>query len=104
MFALLKLETYAAKFTNAMICTFRLFVTQNFYSYFTLVSYILSLRGRKGASFPEICPVLFANRDIYFFFNRPGVAGAVLQTPPSLIKLLIQPFPPNHQNIITPKP
>ena len=37
-------------------------------------------------------------------FNRPGVAGADLQTPPILINLLILPFPPNHQNIITPKP
>ena len=36
--------------------------------------------------------------------NRPGVAGAVLQTPPSLIKWLSDgTFPPNLQYIITPK-
>ena len=38
------------------------------------------------------------------FFNRPGVAGAVLQLPPSLINWLSGPFPPDLQNIITPKP
>ena len=41
-------------------------------------------------------------------FNRRGVAGAVLQSPASLIDSLIHsfsnPFPPNLQNIITPKP
>ena len=41
-------------------------------------------------------------------FNRPGVAGAVLQTPWSFNDLLIQSashtFPPNLENIITPKP
>ena len=36
-------------------------------------------------------------------FNRPGVAGAVLQIPLSLIKSHY-PFPPNLQNIFTPKP
>ena len=40
--------------------------------------------------------------------NRPGVAGAVLQTPSSLINSLIDsltdPFPQNLQNIITPEP
>ena len=47
--------------------------------------------------------------------NRPGVAGAVLQTPLLLrregafvthlfIDTLTDPFPPNLQNIITPKP
>ena len=35
--------------------------------------------------------------------NRPGVAGAVLQTPLSNIQSLSDPFPPNLQNIITPK-
>ena len=37
-------------------------------------------------------------------FNRPGVAGAVLQTPSSLIDSDNQPFPPNLQNIINHKP
>ena len=40
--------------------------------------------------------------------NRPSVAGAVQQTPSLLIHSLIEsvnnPFPPNLQNIITPKP
>ena len=39
--------------------------------------------------------------------SRPGVAGAVLQTPLSFINSLIQwlrdPFPPNLQNNFTPK-
>ena len=38
------------------------------------------------------------------FFNRPGVAGAVLQTPLLQTELLAysltDPFPPNLQNII----
>ena len=39
-------------------------------------------------------------------FNRPGVAGAVLQTPSShwSIDWFAYSFPPNLQNIITPKP
>ena len=41
-------------------------------------------------------------------FNRPGVAGAVLQTRLLLLNSLIQsvndPFPQNLHNIITPKP
>ena len=37
-------------------------------------------------------------------FNRPGVAGAVLQTASSLIHSVGQPFPPNLQNIINHKP
>ena len=41
-------------------------------------------------------------------FKIPGVAGAVLQTVLSFINYLIhsvrQPFPPDLQNIITPKP
>ena len=44
------------------------------------------------------------NKKTQCLFNRPGVAGAVLQTPLLLIKLLIQPCPPNLHNIITPKP
>ena len=40
--------------------------------------------------------------------KRPGEAGAVLQTPPSLIDWLnhsvSNPFPPNLQNTINPKP
>ena len=36
--------------------------------------------------------------------NRPGVAGAGLQSPLLLIKGLSHPFPPDLQNIITPKP
>ena len=35
--------------------------------------------------------------------NRPGVAGVVLQTPLSLIKSVTDAFPPNLQNIRTPK-
>ena len=37
-------------------------------------------------------------------FNRPGVAGAFLQTPPSLTDWVSDPFPSNLQNTITPKP
>ena len=37
-------------------------------------------------------------------FNRPGVAGAVLQSPPSLIHWPSHPFPPNLQDIINDKP
>ena len=42
-------------------------------------------------------------------FNRPGVAGAVLQSPSSLIinsliDSLTDAFPPDLQNISTPKP
>ena len=37
-------------------------------------------------------------------FNRPGVAGAVLQTPSSPINSLSQPFPPNLQATFNPKP
>ena len=44
----------------------------------------------------------------FFIFNRPGLAGAVLQSTSWLIHSLIQsvrePFPPNHQNIINQKP
>ena len=46
-----------------------------------------------------------ANR--WLGFNRPGVAGAALQTPSTFIHSLIDsvtdPFPPNLQTIITPK-
>ena len=73
---------------------------------------ILSQMGHILLSFPT----LFV--DIYSFFplsllllqsifNRPGVAGAALQTPLSLINwltLIESPFPPNLQNIINPKP
>ena len=41
---------------------------------------------------------------ITHIINRPCVAGVVLQTPPSLIKSVTDAFPPNLQNIITPKP
>ena len=41
---------------------------------------------------------------ITHIITRPGVAWVVLQTPPSLIKSLTDAFPPNPQNIITPKP
>ena len=37
-------------------------------------------------------------------FNRPGVDGAVLQTPLLLIKRRVQPFLPNLHNIINLKP
>ena len=36
-------------------------------------------------------------------FNRPVVAGAVLQTPSLLIQSVTQPFPPNLQNVINHK-
>ena len=36
--------------------------------------------------------------------NRPGVAEAVLQTPSSLTESVTDPFPPNLQDIINPKP
>ena len=39
-----------------------------------------------------------------FFFNRPGVAGAVLKSASSLIYYFSEPFPPNLQNIINHKP
>ena len=35
---------------------------------------------------------------------RPGVDGAVLQAPLSLINSVSEPFPPNLQNIINHKP
>ena len=41
---------------------------------------------------------------ILHIVNKPGVAAAVLQTPLSLIESVSDPFPPNLQNIITPKP
>ena len=61
------------------------------------------------------CPGMFQGpfRDCvmsfcFTMFNRPGVAKAVLKTPSSLIHSFINsvshPFPPNLQNIITPKP
>ena len=37
-------------------------------------------------------------------FYRPGVAGAVQQTSPSFIHLVTDPYPPDLQNIINPKP
>ena len=40
----------------------------------------------------------------YKIFNRPGVAGAVVQSPPSLIHSVGHPLPPNHQDIINHKP
>ena len=36
--------------------------------------------------------------------NRPGVAGAVLQTPSSFINSVSSPFPPNLQDITNPMP
>ena len=36
--------------------------------------------------------------------NRPGVAGAVLQSASLLIKWVSEPFPPNLQDIINHKP
>ena len=41
---------------------------------------------------------------VFSVFKRPGVAGSVLQTLPLLIKSLSHPFPPDLQNITTPKP
>ena len=45
---------------------------------------------------------------IWEVINRPGLAGAVLQTPSSLInsvsESVSQPFPPNLQDIINHKP
>ena len=36
--------------------------------------------------------------------NRPGAAGAVLQTPLSLIKSVRDPFPPDIQQTFLPNP
>ena len=41
---------------------------------------------------------------ITYIITRPGVARALQQTPPPLIKSVTDAFPPNLQNIITPKP
>ena len=41
---------------------------------------------------------------ITHIITRHGVAGVALPTPPSLIKSVTDAFPPNLQNIITPKP
>ena len=45
---------------------------------------------------------------LFLLINRPGAAGAVLQTPLSLCHSFSQsvtdPFPHNFQNIINPKP
>ena len=45
---------------------------------------------------------------VYYIVNRPGVAGAVLQTALSFIDSFIhsfsEPFPPDIHNIINPKP
>ena len=38
------------------------------------------------------------------YFNRPGVAGAVLHTALLLIHSVTAPFPPNLQDIINPQP
>ena len=52
-----------------------------------------------------VCP---ENTHVYYIINRPGVAGAVLQSPLLLIhsfnNWFSDPFPPNLQNIRTPKP
>ena len=49
----------------------------------------------QGFLYASICSVLI---------NRPGVARAVLKTPSLLIKSLSHPFPPDLQNMMTPKP
>ena len=41
---------------------------------------------------------------ITHIIKRTGVAGVVLQTPPSIIKSVTDAFPPNLQNIMTTKP
>ena len=41
---------------------------------------------------------------VVILFNRPGVAGAVLQTPLSPIHSVSDPFPPNLQATFNPKP
>ena len=50
----------------------------------------------------------FLSLSLEEFFNRPGVAGAVLQSPLSLINSFIHlfsnPVPPNLQNIIKGEP
>ena len=51
--------------------------------------------------------VMFLSIKLFNFFNRPGVAGAVLQSASftqSLSHSVSQPFPPNLQNIINHKP
>ena len=70
------------------------------------MSYVMScVKSCVSPVFPFTHPLFrvgwLAKRDI---FTRPSVAGAVLQTPPSLIQSASDPFPPNLQNTITPKP
>ena len=45
------------------------------------------------------------NYSVYMLFNRPGVAGVVLQTPSSMIHSfnVSLPFPPSFENIINHK-
>ena len=50
------------------------------------------------------CLPLFVGLQQILIFTRPGVAGAVLQTPSKLINLAGCLFPPNLQPIINPKP
>ena len=54
-----------------------------------------SIKKKPG----QICPAIPIS-----IFNRPGVAVAVLETPPSLIHRFSDHFPPNLQNPINPKP
>ena len=56
----------------------------------------------------HVCHKIQSHQMVDYLFNRPGVSGAVLQTPSSfidsLIKSLSHSFPPHLQDIINPKP
>ena len=55
-------------------------------------------RGERGD------PKLWTMSKAYQMFNRPGVAGAVLQTASSFTDSVGDPFVPNLQNTFIPKP
>ena len=57
--------------------------------------------GRPGLAHEVATAIAFLVSQV---INRHGVAGAVLQTPSSLIDRLSDPFPPNLQNTINHKP
>ena len=74
------------------------------------IFYKINILGSQGPSLEPVChkEIQTTLDQQAAMFNRPGVAGGVLQTPPSFIDSFIQrvsdPFPHNLQNIITPKP
>ena len=62
---------------------------------------LITKKMEPSSSRPDVC---LLNDTDHMYINRPGVAWVVLQTPLSLIKSVTDAFPPNLQNIITPKP